>query len=212
MPLLGSFLWWLFDSCHIQGCQSLQIPTSYCFQGGNSLLKILEVLTLAKFNNLCPPLFSPLLLCIIVVSWNKWVSWRDWECVQRYLCSVSFCRCLSSPSLTSPCSYFLFLFPLAGLESGHIPGAVNIPFQSFLTETGHEKSIEEIQQMFREKKVDLSKPLTITCRKGVTACHIALAAYLCGKPDVSIYDGSWSEWFHRAPPEYKVSEMKRNKA
>lgn len=99
-----------------------------------------------------------------------------------------------------------------GLESGHIPGAVNIPFQSFLTETGHEKSIEEIQQMFREKKVDLSKPLTITCRKGVTACHIALAAYLCGKPDVSIYDGSWSEWFHRAPPEYKVSEMKRNKA
>ncbi|KGL90739.1 Thiosulfate sulfurtransferase, partial [Charadrius vociferus] len=93
-----------------------------------------------------------------------------------------------------------------GLESGHIPGSVNIPFRSFLTETGHEKSIEEIQQIFREKKVDLSKPLTATCRKGVTACHIALAAYLCGKRDVAVYDGSWSEWFHRAPPRYKVSE------
>ncbi|XP_049677808.1 thiosulfate sulfurtransferase [Accipiter gentilis] len=99
-----------------------------------------------------------------------------------------------------------------GLESGHIPGAVNIPFHSFLTETGHEKSIEEIQQIFREKEIDLSKPLTATCRKGVTACHIALAAYLCGKRDVAIYDGSWSEWFHRAPPRYKVSELKRNKA
>ncbi|XP_010163760.1 thiosulfate sulfurtransferase-like, partial [Antrostomus carolinensis] len=98
-----------------------------------------------------------------------------------------------------------------GLESGHIPGAVNIPFRSFLTETGHEKSIEEIQQIFREKNVDLSKPLTATCRKGVTACHIALAAYLCGKRDVAVYDGSWSEWFHRAPPRYKVSELKRNK-
>ncbi|KFP33102.1 Thiosulfate sulfurtransferase, partial [Colius striatus] len=95
-----------------------------------------------------------------------------------------------------------------GLESGHIPGAVNIPFHSFLTETGHEKSIEEIQQIFREKQVDLSKPLTATCRKGVTACHIALAAFLCGKQDVAVYDGSWSEWFHRAPPRYKVSEMK----
>ncbi|NXD10000.1 THTR sulfurtransferase, partial [Nothocercus nigrocapillus] len=99
-----------------------------------------------------------------------------------------------------------------GLESGHIPGAVNIPFHSFLTEAGHEKSLEEIQQMFQEKKIDLSKPLTATCRKGVTACHIALAAYLCGKPDVAVYDGSWSEWFHRAPPQHKVSEMKRNKA
>uniref|UniRef100_A0A8C2TSB7 Thiosulfate sulfurtransferase n=1 Tax=Coturnix japonica TaxID=93934 RepID=A0A8C2TSB7_COTJA len=52
-----------------------------------------------------------------------------------------------------------------GLESGHIPGAVNMPFSTFLSESGHEKSIEEIQQMFREKKVDLSKPLTATCRK-----------------------------------------------
>ncbi|XP_009871118.1 PREDICTED: thiosulfate sulfurtransferase-like, partial [Apaloderma vittatum] len=99
-----------------------------------------------------------------------------------------------------------------GLESGHIPGAVNIPFVSFLSETGHEKSIEEIQDIFREKKVDLMKPLAVTCRKGVTACHIALAAYLCGKRDVAIYDGSWSEWFHRAPPRYKISELKRNKA
>ncbi|XP_071407822.1 thiosulfate sulfurtransferase [Pithys albifrons albifrons] len=99
-----------------------------------------------------------------------------------------------------------------GLESGHIPGAVNIPFHSFLSETGHEKSIEEIQEIFREKKVDLSKPLTATCRKGVTACQIALAAFLCGKQDVAVYDGSWSEWFHRAPPHYKVSESKRNKA
>ncbi|NXO15587.1 THTR sulfurtransferase, partial [Oriolus oriolus] len=98
-----------------------------------------------------------------------------------------------------------------GLESGHIPGAVNIPFHSFLSETGHEKSIEEIQEIFREKKVDLSKPLTATCRKGVTACQIALAAFLCGKRDVAVYDGSWSEWFHRAPPHYKVSESKRSK-
>ncbi|CAM4460909.1 thiosulfate sulfurtransferase [Lepidochelys kempii] len=99
-----------------------------------------------------------------------------------------------------------------GLEPGHIPGSLNMPFFKFLTEAGFEKSPEEIRTMFQEKKVDLSQPLIATCRKGVTACHIALAAYLCGKPDVAIYDGSWSEWFRQAPPEHKLSEWKRNKA
>ncbi|XP_024904409.1 thiosulfate sulfurtransferase [Pteropus alecto] len=60
--------------------------------------------------------------------------------------------------------------------------------------------------------VDLAKTLIATCRKGVTACHIALAAYLCGKPDVAIYDGSWSEWFRRGPPETRVSQQKDGKA
>lgn len=99
-----------------------------------------------------------------------------------------------------------------GLDSGHIRGAVNMPFMDFLTEDGFEKSPEMIRAMFEAKKVDLAKPLIATCRKGVTACHIALAAYLCGKPDVAVYDGSWFEWFHRAPPETRVSQSKDGKA
>ncbi|XP_062989554.1 thiosulfate sulfurtransferase [Elgaria multicarinata webbii] len=99
-----------------------------------------------------------------------------------------------------------------GIEPGHILGSLNMPFFNFLTEEGFEKSTEEIRNMFQEKKVDPSKPLIATCRKGITACHIALGAYLCGEPDVSIYDGSWSEWFRRAPSELKISEWNRRKA
>ncbi|XP_046502053.1 thiosulfate sulfurtransferase [Equus quagga] len=99
-----------------------------------------------------------------------------------------------------------------GLEPGHIRGSVNMPFMDFLTEDGFEKSPEELRAMFEAKKVNLEQPLIATCRKGVTACHIALAAYLCGKPDVAIYDGSWSEWFRRAPPETRVSQWKGGKA
>ncbi|KAK2121498.1 hypothetical protein P7K49_002884 [Saguinus oedipus] len=76
-----------------------------------------------------------------------------------------------------------------GLDSGHIHGSVNMPFMDFLTEDGFEKSPEELRALFQTKKVDLSQPLIATCRKGVTACHVALAAYLCGKPDVAVYDG-----------------------
>ena len=33
-----------------------------------------------------------------------------------------------------------------------------------------------------------------SCGSGVTACVIALAAYLVGKEDLAVYDGSWTEW------------------
>lgn len=96
--------------------------------------------------------------------------------------------------------------PVVGIEPGHIPGTINIPFTDFLTEDGLEKSPEEIRRLFQDKKVDLSLPLVATCGSGVTACHVVLGAYLCGKPDVPIYDGSWVEWYMRAQPEDIISE------
>lgn len=100
----------------------------------------------------------------------------------------------------------------SGIEPGHIPGSVSIPFTDFLTESGLEKSPEKISSLFQEKKVDLAKPLVATCGSGVTACHVALGAYLCGKPDVAIYDGAWVEWFMRARPEHIISESRGKKA
>ena len=120
---------------------------------------------------------------------------------------------LQAPLVPTPhTSPKLCPLPCPGLDSGHIRGAVNMPFMDFLTEDGFEKGPEELRALFQTKKVDLSQPLIATCRKGVTACHVALAAYLCGKPDVAVYDGSWSEWFRRAPPESRVSQGRSEKA
>lgn len=94
---------------------------------------------------------------------------------------------------------------------GHIPGSLNLPFTSFLTEEGFEKSPDEMKQLFQEKGIDLSKPLTITCRRGVTACQLALASFILGKEDTAVYDGSWYEWFHRAKPEDRVTLWKDEK-
>uniref|UniRef100_A0A8C5N5G5 Rhodanese domain-containing protein n=1 Tax=Leptobrachium leishanense TaxID=445787 RepID=A0A8C5N5G5_9ANUR len=96
--------------------------------------------------------------------------------------------------------------PGAGPGPGHIPGSLNLAFSSLLTKDGCKKPVPELRKLFEEKGVDLNKPMTATCHRGVTACHLAVAAYLLGKEDMAVYDGSWSEWFHRAKPEHKVYE------
>lgn len=101
--------------------------------------------------------------------------------------------------------------PREGTEPGHIPGSINMPFPSFMDSSGLERPVEELKEMFRNASVDLQKPFWVTCGSGVTACHIVLAAHLCGHPDVYLYDGSWSEWFSRAAPEHVISEGKGKK-
>ncbi|CSC55832.1 thiosulfate/3-mercaptopyruvate sulfurtransferase [Vibrio cholerae] len=36
-----------------------------------------------------------------------------------------------------------------------------------------------------------------SCGSGVTACIVLLAAYVCGYKNLSVYDGSWTEWGQR---------------
>ncbi|XP_060760257.1 thiosulfate sulfurtransferase-like [Neoarius graeffei] len=98
--------------------------------------------------------------------------------------------------------------PREDTEPGHIPGSINMPFPSFMDSSGLQRPVEELMAMFQDAGVDLQKPFWITCSSGVTACHIALAAHLCGHPGVCLYDGSWSEWFARAAPEHIISEGK----
>jgi len=85
--------------------------------------------------------------------------------------------------------------PKKGLRSGHIPGSLNVPFASlFNPDTKTFKSADEIKSVFDSAGVDLSKPTATTCGSGVTACTVAIGAYLLGKDDVAIYDGSWVDW------------------
>lgn len=87
--------------------------------------------------------------------------------------------------------------PRPGLRSGHMPGALNIPLKSVLTETGALRRADDLAGVFIEAGVDLDRPLITSCGSGVTAAVLTLALAELGH-DSRLYDGSWAEWGGRS--------------
>lgn len=80
------------------------------------------------------------------------------------------------------------------LASGHIPGARNVPYSSLFNPDGTWKTPDAIRATFVAAGVDLDRPVVSSCGSGMTANVVIFALHLIGKEDVSLYDGSWSEW------------------
>lgn len=85
--------------------------------------------------------------------------------------------------------------PREGLRGGHMPGALNLPFNHlYERDTRTMKSADDLQKLFDDAGLDMKKPVITSCGSGVTACNLALGLHLLGKMDVAVYDGSWTEW------------------
>jgi thiosulfate/3-mercaptopyruvate sulfurtransferase len=84
--------------------------------------------------------------------------------------------------------------PRAGLRGGHIPGSLNLPYETLYREDGTLKADADLRAAVEGAGVDLGRPIVTTCGSGVTASVLALALHRLGRADVAVYDGSWSEW------------------
>ena len=88
--------------------------------------------------------------------------------------------------------------PRPGVRPGHIPGSVNVPYTELFGADGTLKSRPELLETFRRLGVETTRPSVTSCGSGITAAIGMLALAATGKEDVSLYDGSWSEWGARA--------------
>ncbi|KAI9927232.1 hypothetical protein ASPWEDRAFT_121910 [Aspergillus wentii DTO 134E9] len=87
----------------------------------------------------------------------------------------------------------------AGLSSGHMPGAINIPLAAMLDESDAILPTERLREIFERAGVDGRKPTITSCNSGVTAAVLDLVMAEIGMnvPSKRIYDGSWTEWAQR---------------
>ena len=84
--------------------------------------------------------------------------------------------------------------PRTGLRSGHMPGALNLPWSSLVQADGALLPAEALRAAFEGAGIDLASPIITSCGSGISASLLALALARLGRDDVAVYDGSWSEW------------------
>ena len=84
--------------------------------------------------------------------------------------------------------------PRAGLRSGHMPGARNLPWDAVVNSDGTMRSADQLRGLLAGAGIDLAAPIVTTCGSGVSASLLALALARLSRPDVAVYDGSWTEW------------------
>ena len=79
--------------------------------------------------------------------------------------------------------------------AGHVPGAINYPFDENLDVDGTFLPPEALRENYQALlKGRPAWQVLHMCGSGVTACHNILAMEIAGLPGSRLYPGSWSEW------------------
>jgi len=79
--------------------------------------------------------------------------------------------------------------------AGHIPGAINIPYEDNLDFSGEFMSDEALRELYLAALNNTAPDRVVQmCGSGVTACHNILAMEHAGLAGSKLYAGSWSEW------------------
>lgn len=77
---------------------------------------------------------------------------------------------------------------------GHIPGAVNLPFDELVGVDQRLLDTDMLRARFAAAGVDERTATIASCGSGVTACHLILSAVAAGLPEPRLSPGSYSQW------------------
>lgn len=79
-------------------------------------------------------------------------------------------------------------------SNAHIPGARRFPAPRLVDDQGTYIAVDEIRRRADALELDRSRPVLLYCGGGVSASAAYLALRSAGFTQLSVYDGSWSEW------------------
>lgn len=91
-------------------------------------------------------------------------------------------------------------------RSGHIPSAINLPWNRFLKPDATVKPVQEIQKIFEDHGLRQDQEIITYCLGGVRAAWVYCLLRYVGYGNVKTYPGSWWEWSRdfAAPTEKDV--------
>lgn len=91
------------------------------------------------------------------------------------------------------------------IRNGHIPGAINIPWDGAVYPNGRFRQLAELKELYQPVlAADATTPILVYCLLGDRSAHSwFVLKYLLGIDSARNYDGSWLEWGNmmRAPIE-----------
>jgi thiosulfate/3-mercaptopyruvate sulfurtransferase len=79
-------------------------------------------------------------------------------------------------------------------RSGHIPGAISVPWNAFLNPDATVKEPEKIRAGLEDKSLDPRQEVICYCTGGVRSAWLYVVLKLVGYQKVRNYPGSWWEW------------------
>ncbi len=86
-----------------------------------------------------------------------------------------------------------FVLDPADELTGHIPGAVSLPYSELVDADGRLRDGGELRALLAARGVDADAPIGLYCGGGVAAAFEAAALGGLGL-DTSLYVGSWTQW------------------
>ena len=84
--------------------------------------------------------------------------------------------------------------PRPGLKNGRIPNSKNLFWKKIINADGTLKTNKELKEVFKKLNLKKKKRIISTCGSGITACVLNIAFAKMNYNNISVYDGSWSEW------------------
>ncbi|MEN6460737.1 MAG: sulfurtransferase [Syntrophomonas sp.] len=79
-------------------------------------------------------------------------------------------------------------------RGGHLPGAINIPFETMFNNDGTVKSSTELKKLFTDAGLNPNDEIVTYCTAGIRSAHMALVMRMVGFEKARNYDASYHEW------------------
>jgi len=79
-------------------------------------------------------------------------------------------------------------------RGGHLPGAINIPFENMFNKDNTVKSADQLKQLFTEAGLKPDDEIVTYCTAGIRSAYMALVMRAVGFEKARNYDASFYEW------------------